>query len=182
MTNAWTGPPRDVLGAPVPISQFVVRTEHAVVALQQAVVFPEGCRFGVEVAARRGSLAQDDWKAVLESQSRGFLRPGPAGADLVFSVRFPDGSTAAAVDGWQHPDSPPAHPVLIEVDSSTGSDDHSFQSDRHLWLWPLPPPGPFEFVIEWRRMGITPTSTVLDGALIAATAHQARPYWPETTD
>ena len=57
MSNAaWEGPPRGVLGHPAVIRQFVARTDRAVVALQHALAFPEGCLLTLHVALRRGSL------------------------------------------------------------------------------------------------------------------------------
>jgi len=68
--------------------------------------------------------------------------------------------------------------MLIEVGSGSTSTDRLYQGDRQLWLWPLPPPGPFEFVVEWQGVGIATTATTLDGSAIAQAAEQARPYWP----
>jgi len=68
--------------------------------------------------------------------------------------------------------------MLIEAGGGSTSNDRFYQGDRQLWLWPLPPPRPFEFVIEWQIMGIATTGTALDGSAIARAAEQAQPYWP----
>jgi len=68
--------------------------------------------------------------------------------------------------------------MLIEAGGESSSSDQFYQGQRRLWLWPLPPPGPFEFVIEWHSMGIDTTSILLDGGAIVSAADQALPYWP----
>jgi hypothetical protein len=68
--------------------------------------------------------------------------------------------------------------VLIEAGGGSASDDWFCYSDRQLWLWPLPPPGPFEFVIQWPGAGIDATAATLDGSAIARAARHALPYWP----
>lgn len=179
---AWQGPPTDILGHPASIQQFVARTDHAVVALQQVIAFPEGCSLTLHVAVRRGPLDDLAWKGLLGSHASGDPDLAPIDADLKLGVRFPDGSRATTVDnafrGWAHPTDRPEPPMLIEADSGSTSNDRFYQSDRRLWLWPLPPPGPFEFVIEWQSMGIDTTATTLDGSAIVRAAKQALPYWP----
>jgi len=189
-TVAWHGPPSDVLGHPAPIQQFVTRTDHAVVALQQVIAFPEGCSLTLRIAVRRNSprdsLAESVWERLHGSHTgRHFdaepTDAEPTDADLKFGVRFPDGSRATTVDhafrGWAHPTDRPEPPMLIEAGGQSSSGDWRYDSDQLLWLWPLPAPGPFEFVIEWQKMGIDITATTLDGTAIARAAEQAVPYW-----
>jgi len=179
---AWQGPPSDILGHPAPIQQFVARTDHAVVALQHVIAFPEGCSLTLHLAVRRGSLDESAWNGLLGSHANGNLDLTPTDADLKFGVRFPDGSKATTVDnafrGWAHPTDRPVPPMLLETESGSTLTDRFYQSDRRLWLWPLPPPGPFEFVIEWQGTGIDTTTATLDGSAIVRAAEQALPYWP----
>uniref|UniRef100_A0AAU2V7I9 Uncharacterized protein n=1 Tax=Streptomyces sp. NBC_00003 TaxID=2903608 RepID=A0AAU2V7I9_9ACTN len=177
--SAWHGPPSDVLGHPVPIQQFVVRTDHVVVALQQLVAFPEGCAFSVQVAVRRGSLDASVWRELIESGTGGDPRDTSADTGPEFGVCFADGSKATTADRTVRSRVQPAS-LLIETDSQTSSNDQLYTSDRRLWLWPLPSSGPFEFVVEWQRMGIDATSTTLDGSAVVSAAEQAQPYWPAT--
>lgn len=181
---AWQRPPTDILGQVVPIQQFVVQTDHMVVALQHAIAFPEGCILALHVAARRGSLDESAWERLAGSNLGGYPEVELIEGDLKLGVRFPDGSRATTVEhpfrGWAHPTDRPDPPMLIETSGGSGRSDQSYDSDRQLWLWPLPPPGPFEFVIEWQHMGIDMTSVALDGSAIVRAAEQARPYWPAT--
>ena len=180
--TAWLRPPEDILGYPVPIQRFVTRTSQAVIALQHVVAFPEGCSLTLHLAARRGALDESAWHGLVESNMGRDPGLTPAEADLKFGVRFPDGSKATTVDhpfpGWAHPTDRPEPPMLTEASAEASSSDQSYQGHRQLWLWPLPPPGPFELVVEWRGMGIDATSVSLDGSAIASAAEQAQPYWP----
>ena len=178
----WKGPPSDILGCAVPIQQFVARTDSAVVALPHAIAFREGCILNLDVAVQRGSLDKSAWDGLIEgSFRRDFERTGIE-ADLKLGVRFPDGSRATTLDhafrGWAHPTDRPEPPMLIEAGAQSSGGDLSYQSHKRLWLWPLPPPAPFEFVIEWPSMGIDPSSIQVDGSAIARAAEQALPYWP----
>ncbi|MEU4424108.1 hypothetical protein AB0F81_26060 [Actinoplanes sp. NPDC024001] len=167
---AWQGPPRDVLGRPVPIQRFVARTGRAVVALQEVVAFPEGCLLMLLIAARRGSLEEPAWVRLHDETG------------LRFGVRFPDGSRATtagnAFPGWAPATDRPAPPMLVEGDGGASSDDRFYRGDQQLWLWPLPPPGPFEFLVEWPGMDLGVAATTLDGDAIARAAKLAEPYWP----
>ena len=173
--DAWQGPPSDILGHHAPIERFVARTRHAVVALQQVVAYPQGCLLTLHIAARRGSLPASAWER---------LNPGwPAGeTDLRFGIRFPDGTRATTVDnafpGWSRPTDRPEPPMLVDAGGGSSGSDRRYRSDRSFWLWPLPPPVPFELVIAWQTMGIAPTATTIDGSAIAHAAAHAQPYWP----
>jgi hypothetical protein len=68
--------------------------------------------------------------------------------------------------------------MLVEAGSGSSSTDQSYESDRRLCLWPLPPSGPFDFVIEWHSMGIGTPIAALDGSAILRAAKRAQPYWP----
>ena len=179
--TAWQRPPGDILGQPVPIQQFVARTDQAVVALRDVIAFPEGCSFSLHMVIRRGSLDEPAWKALLGSHTEADPFTTPFGDDLKFGVRFPGGSKATTVGnafrGWSHPTDRPQPPMLVDVGGESSSSDRSYQGDRRLWLWPLPPPDPFEFVLGWRSLGIDTTSVMLDGSAIVRAAQQARPYW-----
>jgi hypothetical protein len=179
---AWEGPPSDILGRPAPIQQFAARTDHAVVALQQVLAFPQGCSLTLHIAVRRGSLGKPAWDRLCRSHPGEDPYRTPADGDLKLGVRFPDGTKTTTIDnafrGWARPTDRPDPPMLVEVESGSTSDDRLHRSDRQLWLWPLPPPVPFEFLIEWQTVGIPITATRLDGSAIAHAAEQAQPYWP----
>jgi hypothetical protein len=169
MTAApWQGPPSDVLGGAVPIQRFVARRKDVVVALVGATAFPQGCIFDVHVAARRGSLSDEVWTGVVG----GGFEAWPSGADLMFSVRTP----GVAEDPFAG--NPPEAPHLFQAGRESSHGGGVYESKRRLWLWPLPPARPIEFVVEWPQLGLAPTATTIDGAAVVRAAERAEPYWP----
>ena len=64
---------------------------------------------------------------------------------LRFGVQFSDGrkATSVAVGHWG--EGSPSEPVLMP----NGGNGGLRSWDISYWLWPLPPPGPLEFVVEW---------------------------------
>ncbi|MEV6642407.1 hypothetical protein [Amycolatopsis sp. NPDC051371] len=147
-------PPEDVLGCPVPIARFVARTPLAVVALQHVVAYPGGCSFIVHLSVRRGSLDFATWQSIDVTLTGGY--PGTTETDLRFRVS--QGS-------------------VVEVGGGASYDDRRYRGDRQLWVSPLPA-GPFEFSVEWRKVGLARTATTIDGQAISEAAARAEPYWP----
>jgi hypothetical protein len=183
MTRAsWQGPPRDILGGAVLLQRLFAQTERAVVALRHVVAYPDGCSLSLRLAVRRGALEPAVWERLTGRLSGQEPAGRPADDDLKFGVRFPDGTRATSVDnafsGWGRSTDRPEPPMLVETGADYAGTDSYLESDRELWLWPLPPPEPFEFVVEWRALGIGTTAGTLDGAAIAGAAELARPYWP----
>jgi hypothetical protein len=168
----WQQPPHDILGRPAPIRQFVARSATAVVALQQAIAYPQGCTLDLQIAVRRGSQHDDAWQHFHE---------GDLG-DLRLGIRFPGGAKATPVEnafpGWSHPTDRPDPPMLVAIGGDSASDTRSYRGTRRFWLWPLPAPGPFDVIVEWPSQGIPVTATTLDATLIAEAAAHAEPYWP----
>jgi hypothetical protein len=143
-----------MLGCPVPIARFVARTDVAVVALQHVVAYPAGCTLIVHLAVRRGSLDEATWERIDSSHAGG--HPGPTDAGLQFRVD---------------------RGALVDLGGGASSNDRRYQSDRRLWLTPLPT-GPVEFSVEWRKVGLARSATTLDGLAVAEAAKRAQPYWP----
>jgi hypothetical protein len=178
--TSWQGPPRNVLGYAVPIQQFVARTDRTVVALHYVLAFPEGCVLTLRLAVQRASLDDSAWEQVLGRHLGHDPDLTASEVGLKFGVRFPDGSRATTVEhafrGWTHPTDRPERPMLVEAGSDSSSNDQYYDSHQRLWLWPLPPSDPFEFVVEWQTVGLDPTSTTLDGTAIVRAADHARPF------
>ncbi|MGI5241531.1 hypothetical protein [Dactylosporangium sp. CA-139066] len=173
---AWQAPPMDVLGRTVPIQQFVAQTGRAVVALEHAVAFREGCVLALHLAVRREALDDSAWEGVVGSH----YGAEPEGG-LKFGVRFPDGSAATTVEhpfpGWARPTDKPERPMLVEAGSESSSDERNYRCHQRLWLWPLPPPVAFELVVEWRNVGIGQASATVDGHAVVGAAQHAAPFW-----
>ncbi|GGQ75892.1 hypothetical protein [Couchioplanes azureus] len=180
-TASWQGPPPDVLGRPVPIQRFVARTRGAVIALQHAVAFPQGCILALSVAVRRDSLDDPVWDSVVDSHRGAGLGSTVADGGLRFGVRFPDGGTATTVEHPFRAGAPssdrPHRPMLVEAGSESSGDDRHYHGHQRLWLSPLPPPASFEFVAEWRNLGLARTAIAIDGTAIGQAATYALPFW-----
>jgi hypothetical protein len=154
-----------------------------VVALTDVVAYPSGCQFTVQLAARRKTLPDDQWRDLRELF---FGERWPSGRNemLRCGVQFADGTKATNVDSqawWDGllPISPPAPPVFIEAGGGGGeASDNQLRSSPGYWLWPLPPPEPFTFAVEWPAAGIELTMTEIDGAAIVTASQAAEPFWP----
>jgi hypothetical protein len=178
--TSWQGPPADVLGQLVPIQQIVARTERALIALHYATAFPQGCLLTLRLVAQRGPLDQAAWESALGSHFGREPQLTPADGGLKLGVRFPDGSRVTTVEhafaGWAPPSDEPRPPMLVSTDGHASSSDRRYDSEQQLWLWPLPPSGPFELVVEWRTMGLELTSVTVDGGAVVRAAEQALPF------
>ena len=180
-TSSWQAPPTEVLGQAVPIQALVARTGRVVVALHYAVAFPQGCVLSLRLAVRRGSLDEAAWERAFAGHFGRDPDPTPGDGGLRLGVRFADGSTATTVDqpfpGWARPADRPAGPMLVEAGSESSSNREYYDSQLRLWLWPLPPPAPFEFLAEWQSMGLDLASATLDGSALVRAAGDALPLW-----
>ncbi|GAA2335815.1 hypothetical protein [Dactylosporangium salmoneum] len=67
--------------------------------------------------------------------------------------------------------------MLVEAGSDASSDARNYRCHQRLWLWPLPPPVDFEFVVEWRDVGIGQVSATIDGSEVVRAAQHAAPFW-----
>jgi hypothetical protein len=96
---------------------------------------------------------------------------------LRFGVQFSNGAKATNVGPPMNMPTPPGTlgPWLVS---------HSGQASEGLvqttyWVWPLPPPGPLEFVAEWPRNAIPLTRHSIDADVILEAAARCVPLWPE---
>jgi hypothetical protein len=179
----------------VPLERILARNDHLVIVATEAVAYEYGVELRLKLRARRRpGMTRRQWGVV----SRGMWGDGdlsewdegePVAADrhpdslLRFGVRFADGTRVTSLDEsvgedeWPSPR--PDHPVLlVEEGGGSGSED-VIDLERSLWLWPLPPPRPFEVAVEWPLLGVELTFEELDGKAIVAASARARPYWTD---
>ncbi|MEV6104002.1 hypothetical protein AB0M28_04685 [Streptomyces sp. NPDC051940] len=184
----WLGPPGHLLGAHIPMERVLYRSEHLVLALQKVLAFPAGVRLSVRVEARRAPDVKPEEFLRDHDLFYGTLQPGDEVPGrhpdklLRFGVRFPDGRKATTLDHRHRPldeGVEPTPPVLHMTRRGGGGDQDHVALARRLWLWPLPPPEPFELGWEWPHFGVPLTFATLDGAAIAQAADRAVPLWPE---
>src|SRR5690606_19236221 len=94
-------------------------------------------------------------------------------------LRYSDGSTVTNMDvrPLPAPDEIPNAPLMIPV--SVSCDDLERRGELRSWVWPLPPPGPMDFVIQWPSAGIDETSVVIDTKPILDSARRCTRLWPQ---
>lgn len=171
-------PPRDELPALFAASEIVGRAEDVVIALLGARVFSDGVELLVDRHLRRGNrderawqLAQMDFAGHWGQSSRGpeRLRWGLVlgnGERLFLDDRF-GGGFESEQEG---------HTVRMSGGGGSGTGDGYTMHDG-LWLWPLPPDGPLELVVQWPAFGLVESRVILDGGRLRALGAEARKLW-----
>lgn len=180
-TPAWFGPPSDEIPAMLAAPVRLATTQHAAVMLIGAHVHREGVELRIERRLRRRDLDATGWHRLLGSMG-GHWSPEPTEGRMRFGVVLADGTRIVDSDAWtpdRDPFERPDGPVLRANGGGGGGGEHEYAMSDGLWLWPLPPEGPLELVVQWADAGIGETRTTLDGTAIVALARAAEPLWPE---
>lgn len=180
----WWGPPEDDLPVLLPATEILARTEHVCVALIGAFVHREGVELRIERRLRRGELPRAEWRDLLGrfAEHGMFGEPEDPAARLRFGLVLSDGRRVLdgrPFDPDADPHATPDHPTLMRTGGSGGGGDRSYTGSEGLWLWPLPPDGPIELVMQWPSLDIEETRAVLDGTRIRELSRHSVPLWPE---
>ncbi|MGB3375888.1 MAG: hypothetical protein WBA87_12230 [Microbacterium sp.] len=181
---SWWQAPEDELPALLDVSQILAATDHVAVALVGIAVHSEGIQFRVERRLRRNGLPLRDWNelcnAFMEHMSYAGSLDSPG--RLRFGVVLADGEKVLTdafpfSRGGDSTVEPEGH-TLSRREQGGGGGGTTFSSADHLWIWPMPPAGPIELVMQWPAMGIDETRLVIDASTLPELAARARPYWP----
>lgn len=180
----WWEAPEDELPALLPVSEILAVNDHVAIAVLGVAVYRDGVQFRLERRLRRRGMPRREWSALCEE----FMEHTPYGGPtdhagrLRFGVLLGSGERAfddrAAFFGGADPSTEPEGHVLSRWQRGGGGSGSTYSSSDHLWLWPLPPAGPIELVVQWPSLGIDETRMTVDGGALADLAAQARPYWP----
>ncbi|MFI0480422.1 hypothetical protein [Actinomadura sp. 9N215] len=182
----WSAPPSSETGGVIALERIIARSANVVVLLPSVRVFRSGCMLEIEVVSRQGDLSEEDWWD-LSMWAHGFGPPvGRQLPDklLRMGVRYRDGTKVTTIEQHRETrlaDQQPSGPLLTWWPEGGGPRGGGvFNFDRStLWLWPLPPPEPFEFAVEWPLAGINLTTTELDGTLLSTAAARSTQFWPD---
>jgi hypothetical protein len=169
---AWLGPPVNVMGRPTGLHVPLARSDSAAVVLRDVVAYPTGIELVLDVRRRDVDEGGPDDPFGFHGH-----RPGKPLPDAVlrFGVQLADGSKAVNFGPYEWADrAAREEPVLI----GRGGGGGGGRWDMKYWLWPLPPAGSLEFVVEWPGEGIPETRREVDAGELRAAAQQAETLWP----
>ncbi|HEX4788362.1 MAG TPA: hypothetical protein VH372_07860 [Actinospica sp.] len=179
-TSAWHLPPR-MIGGYVAGPLLVGRTDQVTMFARQVVAYPDGVELEIEAHARgplpEGASDEDDDDQDDEPGHIGHVGYARLGGhrQLRFHVRFGDGREAALDDeAGLRSGLGPMVSVIAGETSSGGP--HGEDVRQRLWIWPLPPSGPFTLTCSWPRRDLPESVIVLDGDAIRAAAERATPF------
>jgi hypothetical protein len=166
-TPEWIGPPENVIPATVALDAILLRRPELAIWIADALVFPSGLSFGINIQRRERSDAHEPPMFF-----------GPVAADDPrFGLQLADGRKVVVrrLGEMQPFLKRPDQPVLRPRSGSGGAN----RSRADMWLWPLPPAGPLTFVCAWPAEAVGETSVQIDAAPILAAASRAVEMWPD---
>ncbi|MEY9853844.1 hypothetical protein ABH923_003522 [Leifsonia sp. EB41] len=171
----WWKPSDDEVAAIFPIGETIATNDTVALILTMARVYSNGVEFVIERRVRRGNATRREW-AELQSDMHGhFVRFNPD--RLRYGIVLGDGQHLISDQApGMYGVTPENHSLNPSGGGGRGSEDN-YLFDDGLWLWPLPPEGPIEIVVQWPVFGIPESRVVLDSAPLRGLAPQARPVW-----
>jgi len=177
---SWLGAPQNELGAAVPLRLVLARTDRVAIALIGATAYSTGTTLTLAVRSRR-SDAQDFFGDPFGMPFGHPMRRAPHGGELDpdvlrFGVQFSDGgkaTTAGGTSSWVADE--PSGPVLSESGGGGSPADYTSK----FWLWPLPPPGPVTFAVEWPAREIALSKQQVDASVFIDASRQSEALWPQ---
>ncbi|PRA81053.1 hypothetical protein [Microbacterium sp. MYb66] len=178
---SWQAP-EDELPMLLPVSETLAVTDHLALGLFGVAVYSDGVEFRLEGRLRRNGMPAREWNDLCgDFVGHGTMgaAPDPAGR-LRFGLVLGDGEKVLGEGfpfGGRDPSSEPEGHTLSRNGSRAGGGSHSYTSSDHLWLWPLPPEGPIEFVTQWPAFGVGERRVVLDGTAMRDLSGRVQRFW-----
>ena len=181
---SWWQAPEDELPALLPVSELIATNDHVAIALVGAAVYNDGLQLQVERRLRRNGLPLREWNELcgIFMEHMSFGDPLELGDRLRFGVVLAGGEKLLAdalpyVGGFDPTTEPEGH-TLSRRQQGGGGGGGTYASADHLWIWPRPPAGPIELVVQWPALGIEETPVTIDASAVDELAARARPFWP----
>ena len=161
----WMGPSRGWVPGVLGWQLVLLRSESIYCAASGFEVFPTGVHFVLSVRVRPDHVDPSRHAGV----PLGFRSvEGPR-----FGVGFNDGRKAMLGLPLPGHHEDPDGPVLWPRGGGGSPEEWRTQ----VWMWPLPPPEPLDFVAAWPAEEIPETVVTVDGAEIAEAASRAELLW-----
>lgn len=180
--SPWWTAPTDRLPVLYPASEILATTEHLAIALVGVDVYSDGVEIRIERRLRRNDLPYDEWQRLNNAFMEHWAGHGASSAGrLRYGVVLSTGEQVLSDRPFGFagdPMSPPESSSLVRSGGGGGGDGHSYSSNDALWLWPLPPSGSLELVLQWPTLGVPETRTSLDVSSFGELAEQSIPFWP----
>jgi hypothetical protein len=168
----WVKPEAEVPRV-VELATVLARSEKAAVALGQVRAYSSGFEFDLFAVLRRAELRSYPFWPIIEVHGDEIVP-----SDILrIGLQFADGAVLTNVDrrvGDADPGDGPRGPML----TSGGSHAGQRRQDATFWVWPLPPPGPLTFVVEWPARQIPESRHEIDASLILDAAARVIELWP----
>lgn len=158
-------PPQTEFPGIVPINALQLgRSEQAAIAITGMSAYSNGFEFVVTALIHPGAPGFE-----AETPDHGMLASKP----YQISLQLSDGRMVTS--GRPHPDSEPTEPIL----RPRGGRGTSHYQHSQLWVWPLPPSGPLEFICHWPTLGTGENRVGINAQLILDAARRSIQLWPE---
>lgn len=175
----------DELPVLIPQSLVLARTEYVAIILTALAVHSDGLEFRLQRRLRRHDLSMTEWWEIADvfmehspgarAESAKRLRYGLVLGDGTKVVESPfAGRAPEATDGAA--DDPPS---LTRRGSGGGGGTQTYEMQETLWLWPTPPDGRIEVVVQWPAVDIDETHVWVDASTLSAVRGQVRPVWDD---
>jgi hypothetical protein len=178
----WWSSPQDELPALLPVSETLAVTDHLAIALVAVAVYSDGVEFRVDRRLRRNGLPLTEWNELCSTfmEYMPFVGPSGQAGRLRYGMVLGNGEKVLADSPYSGVGDPMTEPqgyVLNNQAQGGGGGGSSYSGGDQLWLWPAPPEGPIELVVQWPALGVDETRVVLDGTEMRELTERAKPYW-----
>lgn len=174
LEDPWT-PPSIYLPRYLQRNFVLASNDEVAVVIQGIACYPNGFEFELRTVTRFEPDEEDEsahYYGLFGSghPSRGAEVPPE---QLRFGLSFSDGSKCTTLDPWNDLHDGEKGMQLHQGSGGGGNG----QQHANLWVTPIPPEGPVEFVCEWPAFGIEETRRRIDGSHFIKAAGKSKPIF-----